>query len=128
MLVGRRPVNASVRCFSVDPISAILNRDFESAESLRGNLTPQEVSAIIALYQETTDWNQKDIAIHLLQDCDPTTIENVMRDALHSPTTETRAIAVCSLKDDFTLFDRFLRDGFVDASLVDAVIKTEFRT
>ncbi len=45
-----------------------------------------------------------------------------------SPTTESRAIAVCALKDDFTLFDRFLRDGFVDASLVDAAIKTEFRT
>jgi hypothetical protein len=51
-----------------------------------------------------------------------------MRDALHSPTTESRAIAICSLKDDFTLFDRFLRGGFVDASLVDAMIKTEFRT
>jgi hypothetical protein len=112
----------------VDPISAILNCDFEAAECLRGNLTPYEVSAIIAIYQETMDWNQKDIAIHLLQDCDPTTVENVMRDALHSPTTASRAIAVCALKDDFTLFDRFLRGGFVDASLVDAVIKTEFRT
>jgi hypothetical protein len=112
----------------VDPISAILTCDFEAAESLRGNLTPHEVSAIISLYQDTADWNQKDIAIHLLQDCDPLAVENVMRDALHSPTTESRAIAICSLKDDFTLFDRFLRGGFVDASLVDAMIKTEFRT
>ncbi len=118
----------SVRCLAMDPISAILNCDFEAAESLRGNLTSHEVSAIIALYRDTTDWNQKDIAIHLLQDCDPIAVENVMRDALHSPATESRAIAICSLKNDFTLFDRFLRGGFVDASLVDGMIKTEFGT
>lgn len=111
----------------MDPISAILICDFEAAESLRGNLTAHEVSAIIALYRKTTDWNQKDIAIHMLQDCDPTAVESVMRDALLSPTAESRAIALCSLKNDFTLFDRFIRDGFVDASLVDAAIKTEFR-
>lgn len=112
----------------MDPFTAILNSDFDAAESLRGNLTPHDVSSIIELYQNTTDWNQKDIAIHLLQDCEPLAVANVMHDALHSPTTESRAIAVCSLKDDFTLFDRFLRGGFVDASLVDAVIETEFRT
>ena len=106
----------------------MVNCDFEAAESLRGSLTAHQVSEIITLYRETTDWNQKDIAIHMLQDCEPSAVQHVMRDALHSPTTESRAIALCSLKNDFTLFDRFLRNGLVDASLVDAEIKSEFRT
>jgi hypothetical protein len=112
----------------MDPISAIVNSDFEAAESLRGSLSAQQVSEIISLYSDTKDWGQKDIAVHLLQDCEPAAVEYVMRDALRSPTAESRAIALCSLKNDFTLFERFLRNGFVDASLVDAAIQSELGT
>ncbi|MCC9607795.1 hypothetical protein LOC68_03300 [Blastopirellula sp. JC732] len=112
----------------MDAVSAIVNCDFEAAESLRGSLDEQQVSDVIALYLGTADWGQKDIAIHLLQDCEPSVVEAVMRDALQSPTVETRALALCSLKNDFAMFERFLRNGFVDASLVDAAIESEFRT
>jgi len=116
------------RCLVVDPVSAIVNCDFEAAEALRGSLGRQQVSDIVALYRDTSDWGQKDIAVHLLQDCEPSAVEVVMRDALNSPTTETRAIAFCSLKNDFGMFENFLRDGFVDAALVDDAIHSEFGT
>ena len=111
----------------MDPVSAIAQCDFEAAEHLRGRLAVQQVSDVIALYWDTADWDQKDVAVHILQDCEDSALEPVMRDALQSPTVETRAIAFCSLKKDATLFTQFLRNGFVDASLVDAAIQSEFR-
>ena len=113
------------RYIVVDPVSAVVNCDFEAAEALRGRLSRQQVSDVVTLYHDTSDWNQKDIAVHLLQDCEPAVVEIVMRDALHSPTAETRAIALCSLKNDFGMFETFLRNGFVDAALVDEAIRSE---
>lgn len=112
----------------MEPLSIIANCDLESAETLRGTLSPDDIAMIVDYYHHTSDWNQKDIAIHLLQDCEPSRVESVMRDALHSPTVETRAIALCSLKNDSALFETFLEGGFVQPRLVDAAIQSEFGT
>jgi hypothetical protein len=109
-----------------DPVSAIMHCDMSSAESLRGSLTPAQIREIVDTYRRLSDWEPKDIAIHLLQDCDPSKVQLVMRDALRSPTVESRAIAFCSLAKDFNLFPSFLRDGVVDPNLVDTAIKTRF--
>ncbi len=108
----------------MDPVTAILRCDFEAAEYLRGSLSDQQVSEITSLYNSLAKWSQKDIAIHLLQDCESSAIQSVMKDAIKSPTVESRAAAICCLENDFGMFETFLRGGFVDASLVDAAIQT----
>lgn len=112
----------------MDPIIAIINSDFEAAESIRGTLDSYQLKSVIEYFWDTQDWAQRDIAIHLLQDCEPTVIEQVMRDGLHSPTVESRAIAFCCLKNDFDAFPKFLRNGFVAPDLVDPAIQSEFGT
>jgi hypothetical protein len=109
-----------------DAMTAIVECDFELAESLRFTLTPATITEIVDMYHHLNDWSRRDIAVHLLQDCDPARVQSVMQNALNSPTPESRAIAYCSLCGDFEAFDSFLRDGFVDADLVDTAIRTKF--
>ncbi len=103
-----------------DPITAILESDFALADSLRGLLTQKQIQEVIDTYQKLSDWLPKDIAVHMLQDCKPEMVREVMLDALKSPTVETRAIAYCSLAGDH--FDAFVRNGAVDTHLVDRAI------
>lgn len=112
----------------MDPITAIVNSDLGMAESLRGTLSNYDVASIIDLYRSTSDWKQKDVAVHLLQDCDSVDLESVMHDVLQSPTAETRAIAFCCLGNDSNMFDQFIRNGFVDPELVDSAIRARFAT
>ncbi|CAN5150147.1 hypothetical protein BH11PLA2_BH11PLA2_39920 [soil metagenome] len=109
-----------------DAIAAIAECDFELAESLRGTLTREHISEIVDTYFRLRDWPAKDIAIHLLQDCKPSQVHEVMVDALKSPTAESRAIAYCSLIGDLNHYSTFLCDGVVDAHLVDRAIAAKF--
>jgi hypothetical protein len=112
----------------LDPHSIIMSCDFAQAEAMRGNLNQSQVADLVETYHRLSDWKPKDITIHLLQDCKPVEVRSVMQDALRSPTPESRAIAVCSLAEDWTLFDGFLRNGFVSAEAVDQAIQEKFGT
>ena len=111
-----------------DVLAVISACDLERAEELRGTLTSHEIAEITGRYHELRDWEPKDVAVHLLQDCNPQQLREVMRDALRSPTAATRAVAFCSLSNDFGLFDSFLRDGIIAAELVDRAIRERFGT
>jgi hypothetical protein len=49
-------------------------------------------------------------------------VRPIFRDALNSPTVETRAYALCVLTGNFAAFTALLTDGWVDAAKVDAAI------
>ena len=109
-----------------DTISPIAECDFERAESLRGSLSRDQIAEVVHTYQRLGDWPPKDIAVHLLQDCERSQVREVMRDALRSPTVESRAIAYCSLTGDPNQFSTFVRDGVVVPQLVDRAIAAKF--
>lgn len=108
--------------YSTSICEAIRTRDFESVESLRDGPVADYLPDLIRAYGMLDDWESKDLIIHLVQDCSDERLTEVMRDALDSPTPETRAIAVCVLRSDYSLFESFIVDGFVNADRVDEEI------
>ena len=58
----------------------------------------------------------------LLLDQTSEAVRPIFRDALDSPTVESRAYAVCVLTKDFSRFDDFLIDGGVAEEPVDAAV------
>jgi hypothetical protein len=108
--------------FSTRVCDALRNQDFEAIEELRDGPVADYIPELVAAYGDLTDWNSKDLVVHLIQDCTDDRARDAMLDALDSPTVETRAVAICVLNSDFALFDSFLVDGWVDASRVDAAI------
>jgi len=48
---------------------------------------------------------------------------SIMEDAINSPEVETRAIAICIIRNDYSLFDQFLVDGWLDEDIVDSAIE-----
>ena len=107
-------------------LDVIRNADFDAAEGLRFKLSPEQIQEVVDEYSRLTDWKNKDIAIHLLQDYEADALDDMMRDGLDSPTTETRAVAYCCLTKNFSAFNDFLRNGCVEKDLVDAAIKAKF--
>jgi hypothetical protein len=103
---------------------ALLARDFEACESLRDGPIVDHLPQLLAAYDQLEDWAVKDLIVHLVQDCSDERLSETMRDALNSPTPDTRAIAVCHLEShDGSLFEAFLVNGFVDAILVERAVK-----
>jgi hypothetical protein len=112
--------------FSTSVCDALRNHDFEALETLRDGQVSDHLTDLVAAYAALNDWATKDLVLHLIQDCSDDRVRDVMLDALDSPTPDSRAIAICSLRSDNTLFDGFLVNGFVDGGRVDAAI-TEYR-
>ncbi|MEZ4223284.1 MAG: zinc ribbon domain-containing protein [Polyangiaceae bacterium] len=112
---------------SSDPVkrclAAIDERDAEAIESLRGVVRGEHLDAILDTWRASLPWDAKDLYAALLMDQKSERIELLMRDALSSPSVETRAYAVCYLLGSFSHFDSLLAGGgWVDPVKVDAAI------
>ena len=112
--------------FSTSICDALRNHDFDALETLRDGPVSEYRADLIVAYGSLNDWATKDLVLHLIQDCDDDSVRDVMVDALESPTPGSRAIAICSLRSDNSMFDDFLVNGFVDGGRVDAAI-AEYR-
>lgn len=102
--------------------AAIAAADFEALESLRDVLTKEIVVEIAKDWQAALPWMTKDAYAALLQDQTEECVRPIFRDALKSPTVESRAYALCVLTGNFAAFTALLADGWVDAAKVDAAI------
>jgi len=108
--------------YSTSVCDALRNHDFEALETLRDGPVSEYLAELVVAYATLDDWATKDLVLHLIQDCADDRARDVMVDALDSPTPDSRAIAICSLRSDFSLFDSFLVNGLVDGGRVDAAI------
>ena len=101
---------------------AIAAADYEAIESLRDVLNDELVRAIVAEWRSDLPWKVKDAYAALLMDQTAACVRPIYQDALASPTTESRAYAVCVLNGDFGVFDSLLTQGGVDEAKVDAAV------
>lgn len=101
---------------------ALAERDFEEIEGLRDVLNDDLVRTIASDWSADLDWETKDAYAALLLDQTSEAVRPIFRDALDSPTVESRAYAVCVLTKDFSRFDGFLVDGGVAEGPVDAAV------
>lgn len=102
--------------------TALAEHDFEEIEGLRDLLTDDLVRTIASGWNADLDWDTKDAYAALLLDHTSEAVRPIFRDALDSPTVESRAYAVCVLTKDFSRFDDFLIDGGVAEGPVDAAV------
>jgi len=102
--------------------TALAEHDFEEIEGLRDVLTDDLVRTIASEWSADLDWDTKDAYAALLLDQTSEVVRPIFRDALDSPTVESRAYAVCVLTKDFSRFDDFLIDGGVAEEPVDAAV------
>ena len=103
--------------------AAIQIGEFEIIEGLRDHLNERIVREVVADWSADLPWSIKDAYAALLQDETGRTVRPLFRDALKSPTPETRAYGLCVLMEDFTLFESIMSGGSVDAAKVDAAIE-----
>jgi hypothetical protein len=101
---------------------AITEGDFEALEGLRDVLDEGIVRTLAAEWHEGLSWSVKDAYAALLMDQTAECVQPLFRDALKSPTVETRAYALCVLTGDFEQFTALMSDGGVDEAKVDAAI------
>jgi hypothetical protein len=102
---------------------AIAQNDYGSLEVLRNGPVSNILDDLIAKYRKATDWPTKDAIAFLVQDLKDERLVPMMKDAIQSPTVETRALAIVSLTEDASLFSGFLVNSFVDGERVDAAIR-----
>jgi hypothetical protein len=102
---------------------AIQQGDYEALEGLRDEIRPAHVPQLVKDWNSSLPWSVKDAYATLLMDQTGKVIEPLMRDALQSPTPETRAYALCCLIGDFKVFESLLTSSSVDAKKVDAAIE-----
>lgn len=91
-------------------------------KNLRDDLTDELVGEVIQGWHAGLPWAIKDAYASLLQEQLSDCVHPLFRDALNSPTAETRAYALCVLTGDFTQFTSIMTKGGVDAAKVDAAI------
>lgn len=109
--------------FLKSALDAIDRRDPEAIEGLRGPQVDLHVDELLATWRRSLPWDAKDLYVHLFMDQKDGRLETLMRDALDSPTVETRAPAICYLTGNFALATSFLAaGGWVDPARVDAAI------
>jgi hypothetical protein len=102
--------------------AALAERDFDEIEGLRDVLTDDLVRTISSEWSADLDWETKDAYAALLLDQTSEAARPIFRDALDSPTVESRAYAVCVLTSDFSRFNDLLVGGGLDESRVDAAV------
>lgn len=99
-------------------LSIIQSLDFGLAESARDDLTQGEIRELISLYATLSDWSQKDLVLHMLQDQASPDIVALFQDGLNSPSVETQAVALHVTSAGQISFESLLRGGFVCPELV----------
>lgn len=102
--------------------AALAALDFDEIEGLRDVLTDELVRAVASDWSADLDWETKDAYAALFLDQTSDTVGPIFRDALDSPTVESRAYAVCVLTKDFSRFDDFLVGGGVAEAPVDKAV------
>ncbi len=102
--------------------AAIAEGDFEALEGLRDVLDDSLVRKLASEWHEGLSWSVKDAYAALLMDQTAECMQPLFRDALKSPTLETRAYALCVLTRDFEQFTALMSHGGVDEAKVDAAI------
>lgn len=102
--------------------AALAAQDFEEIEGLRDVLNDELVREIAAEWRADLSWGVKDAYAALLMDQTADCVLPLFQDALHSPTVESRAYAVCVLTRDFSRFDAMLVDGGLDDARVDVQV------
>ncbi len=112
--------------FMSKALAAVQKADYEELEGLRHEVKPEYVPRLVTTWNKSMAWKQKDAYIALLMDQSGDAVREIMLDALDSPTVESRAYALCILKDDFSLFVSLLTDGWVDQNKVDTAL-AQFR-
>lgn len=102
---------------------AIDTQDFETIEGLRDEVRPANLPAIVKKWNANLPWAKKDAFIALLMDQMDPIVQPMMKDALNSPTPESRAYALCILKGDFKLLPKWLdKTGFLIPAKVDQAV------
>jgi hypothetical protein len=108
--------------FLQQALHAIEISDFEALESLRDHVRAEYIPALLQSWSVGLPWSKKDAYLALLMDQTGDILTPIMEDGLNSPTVESRAYALCILTKDFTQFDKFLVNGWVDAQRVDTAV------
>lgn len=101
---------------------AITAQDFEEIEGLRDVLNDEITRLIASEWRAELSWEIKDAYAALLQDQTADCVRPLFQDALHSPTLESRAYAVCVLTRDFGRFEAMLVNGGLDEARVNAQV------
>lgn len=106
---------------------AINTQDFETIEGLRDEVRPDNLPALVKKWNANLPWSKKDAFVALLMDQMNPIVHPMMKDALNSPTAESRAYALCILKNDFKLLPKWLdKTGFLIPAKVDQAV-AEYR-
>lgn len=115
--------NSDIGYYSDVVAVAIAQNDYASLEVLRDGPVSIILDQLIAKYQKAIDWQIKDAIAFFIQDLKDERLVPMMKDAIQSPTVETRAIAIVFLTEDASLLSMFLVNGFVNGERVDAAIR-----
>lgn len=105
----------------VNVLKALKERDFSELESLREQRYNECLPALIALYEAEEDWPLREGIVYLLQqrrDSKDDALEPLMKDALNSPSHQTRGLALVWLHNDLSVFDQILGDEGIDEQKV----------
>lgn len=103
--------------------AAITSQDFEEIEGLRDVLNDEIVRQIASEWRAELPWEVKDAYAALLLDQTADCVRPLFQDALHSPTLESRAYAVCVLTQDFGRFESMMVNGGLDETKVNAAVR-----
>ncbi len=105
--------------------TAIRTADYDVIESLRDQMGTAAARELVRDWHQDQPWRSKDALVALLMDQLDDSVMPVMRDALRSPTLESRAYAVCVLSRDFARFDAMLdKNGALDAAKVAGAVRS----
>ncbi len=103
---------------------ALREEDYEEIEGLRDVLNDDLVRQVAADWKPDLPREIKDAYAALLLDQLADCVIPIFRDALDSPTVESRAYAVCVLTKDFSRFSDMLVDGGLDEGRVEAAVRS----
>jgi hypothetical protein len=102
--------------------AALDAEDYPALEHLRDVVDDAVAGEVVAWWRPELPWERKDAFAALLLDQHGPGVEALYRDALRSPTLETRAYAVCVLSQDVVSFERLMVDRRLDPGRVAAAI------
>lgn len=103
--------------------AAIKAQDYQEIEGLRDVLNDEVVRQIASEWRAELPWEVKDAYAALLLDQTADCVRPLFQDALHSPTLESRAYAVCVLTKDFGRFESMMVNGGLDETKVNAAVR-----
>lgn len=93
-----------------EALKAINEEDYEALESLRDEDVTTILPQLIEEFYKTDNWDVRDAIVFLVQDLYDEELTEIYEMALDSPLVDTQIIALCFLKDDYTLFEKLYDD------------------